>query len=167
MQAPWSPPLWWTFRFQARAHDQYDTDRLSGCEQSFVLEGSCYWIRFGQEVWKTSGDALCAKRGTESQNTTTYTYLTSTYGIQTYRSKVSCLPMAAYSELLVQVVDIGRQDINRAILPVPCRTMIQIAMDTVSMEAGCNNVYEAIYNSYARSYANGPAHQGPIIDEVD
>ena len=132
-------PLWWTFRFRDSASG-FKADTLAGCQTTLHSKGVCYTIRFGEEVWQapaSDGDCLAAKTGTGTR----YGYRSSAYGGQTYTSQETCLPTAAFRELLVQVVDAKVTQQGDA-TETSCRVTLRLTFDASAKAATCSKTYD-------------------------
>ena len=148
-------PGWWSSRFRvsSSSHATFITDRLAGCELSFVIGSTCYVIRFGVEVWTSTPsepgqcDADKVKRQSAKNIATRYTYVSTSLAGEMHSSRQPCLPIAAYSQLEVDVVDIDVPEdlFSFTDMHAQCRTSLRLAMDVSLMEARCSSPYRKVY----------------------
>ena len=132
LQKQWRLPAWWTTRFQDVR--SFLADHLEGCEASFESRGSCYTVRFGEEVWERPSEGGCATSTNSSGSR--YEFVASSYQLQTYASAEACLPTAKFKELSVQVTDAKvapRGDVTLT----PCRAALHVELDVQAVTATC------------------------------
>ncbi|CAE7497470.1 GALNT12, partial [Symbiodinium sp. CCMP2456] len=176
LTAPWPLPSWWTFKFQQQGFlpGTFNTDRLVGCKVAFRENKTCYIGMLGQDLWVTSTQYDCmADRYSlqifkRNQTAKRYVYISSAYGVQTYRSHDWCAPTAAFQELQLEVVDVHvpREEYSHTILATPCRTTIRYLLNATAQEAQCRNVYKDIYDQIERS-ATGAGPEGEHADNLE
>ena len=156
--APWPLPAWWTFKFQQEALTlrRFNADRLMGFKVGFYDEGTCYLATMGKELRmflnKTAEECYPARHLTWSAERK-YAYKFSVFGIQTYRSIVDCLPLAANEELELEVVNVPFPvgSSSYTVTHAPCRITIRFAF----------NADEAAYQMlelYRHQYSTQPAN---------
>mmetsp|Transcript_7847 Transcript_7847/g.13698 ORF Transcript_7847/g.13698 Transcript_7847/m.13698 type:complete len:243 (+) Transcript_7847:3-731(+) len=166
MNPPWALPQWWTSKFQKEAalFGNFNADRLFGCEVVFYHDGTCYSITFGQEVRVELTDD-CVLHNSSRPSEKRYTYTSSTYGVQRYRSPVPCTPFAAYEELSIEVADVPvpGYSANYAVSSTPCRTRVQYAFNTKVKESQCRPLREAHVEAVALN-ANGVQSEASAPD---
>ncbi|CAE7375717.1 NOTCH2 [Symbiodinium sp. CCMP2456] len=137
-------PEWWKVKFQQDAAlGSFNTDKLAGCEFSFKSKDLCYSARLGQGVWVSPAQGDCVFEDVaKANNSIDHKYMSSTFGIQTYRSNVPCYPTATFEEILVQAVDVGLpvKDFNYTVASSPCRTTIRYMVDAGSKLSECHSL---------------------------
>ncbi|CAE7542851.1 TNC [Symbiodinium microadriaticum] len=136
-------PEWWKVKFKQEAAlpGSFNTDKLAGCEFAFKSGNLCYSARLGQSVWVAPAHGDCRFQDiTNADKSIAHKYRSSAFGIQTYRSNVTCYPTAAFEEILVQVVDVGMpaEDFNYTVASSPCRTTIRYMTDARSKLSECS-----------------------------
>ena len=53
-----SLPAWWTSRFpHYQVKKKFDLDRIDGCMETLYLNGTCFGIHFGVDIWATSASS--------------------------------------------------------------------------------------------------------------
>ncbi|CAE7890580.1 unnamed protein product, partial [Symbiodinium microadriaticum] len=139
--AAWHLPVWWTSRFQPQLDmpsSSFDADKLSGCRLAFEDHWYNYSFTgtYGQELW-----------GRYHSYWTRYTYVSSAAGFQTYRSKMPCLPVAAFFEILLMVANVETQGAaeHYSAQQSSCRILIRVVLNAESKVASCKNVYEEAF----------------------
>ncbi|CAE7745864.1 NOTCH1 [Symbiodinium sp. CCMP2592] len=140
-------PEWWKVKFQQEAAlpGSFNTDRLAGCEFVFTSGNFCYSARLGVSVWVAPARGNCRFQDTtEADSSVAYKYRSSAFGLQIYRSNVTCYPTAAFEEVQVQVVDVGMvsEDFNYTVASSPCRTTIRYMTDARAKLPECRGFFE-------------------------
>ncbi|CAE7224327.1 FP2 [Symbiodinium necroappetens] len=140
-------PEWWKAKFKQEAAlpGSFNTDKLAGCEFIFKSKGSCYSARLGQGVWVLPAPGDCVFQDVAKANgSIAYKYMSSAFGLQTYRSDVTCYPTAAFEEILVQVVDVGMPtaDFDYTVARSPCRTTIRYMTDARLKLSECRSFFK-------------------------
>lgn len=140
-------PEWWKVKFKQEAAlpGSFNTDKLVGCEFIFKSKGSCYSARLGQGVWVSPAQGECIFEDVaKANNSIAHKYRSSAFGLQTYRSHVTCYPTAAFEEIQVEVVDVGMpaEDVNYTVASSPCRTYVRYMMDARSKLSECRSSFE-------------------------
>ena len=144
-------PEWWKVKFKQEAAlpGSFNTDRLAGCEFVFKWNSSCYSARLGQAVWVAAPqedhhDDCVFQGDANAESSFAYKYRSSAFGLQTYKSNVTCYPTAAFEEILVQVVDVGMstEDLSYTISSSPCRTVIRYMVDAGSKLSECRSFFK-------------------------
>ncbi|CAE7941628.1 FP2 [Symbiodinium sp. KB8] len=140
-------PEWWKVKFKQEAAlpGSFNTDKLVGCEFIFESKGSCYSARLGQGVWVSPAQGDCVFQDAAKANgSIAYKYMSSAFGLQTYRSDVTCYPTAAFEEIRVEVVDVGMpaEDFNYTVASSPCRTTIRYMTDAIPKLSECRSLFK-------------------------
>jgi len=140
-------PEWWKVKFKQEVAlpGSFNTDKLAGCEFIFKSKGSCYSARLGQGVWVSPAQGDCVFQDVaKAKGSIAYKYRSSAFGLQTYRSDVTCYPTAAFEEILVQVVDVGMPtaDFDYTVARSPCRTTIRYMTDARSKLSECRSFFK-------------------------
>eukprot|EP00439_Symbiodinium_sp_Y106_P082658 s585_g22.t1 len=145
LQARMVLPEWWKVKFaqEAALPGSFNTDKLAGCEFLFKSNNWCYSARLGQAVWVAPAQGDCQDVA-KAKSSIAYKYRSSAFGMQTYRSDVTCYPTAAFEEILVQVVDVGMptEEFDYMVASSPCRTMIRYMTDASSKLSGCRSFFK-------------------------
>ncbi|CAE7238049.1 FP2, partial [Symbiodinium sp. KB8] len=152
LRAKWKTlPSWWGFKFQQiSSRASFNADRLVGCEKSFSHQDACYKIVFGQEIWTTTNNKSYCDFGQVAKPVwRKYVYSYSAFGVQMYRSKTPCLPIAAYEEIQVTVTDVNlpEEEFAYAAADAPCRRTIGLATAARALDPKCQNAYEVVYTN--------------------
>lgn len=152
LRAKWKTlPSWWGFKFQQiSSRASFNADRLVGCEKSFSHQDACYKIVFGQEIWTTTNNKSYCDFGQVAKPVwRKYVYSYSAFGVQMYRSKTPCLPIAAYEEIQVTVTDVNlpEEEFAYAAADAPCRRTIGLATAARVLDPKCQNAYEVVYTN--------------------
>ena len=155
LSASWETPAWWKYRFQKEAAlpGDFNADELVGCNMAFSWHGLCYSARLGQEIWRVSEEGGCIFQNFSQARGTRFKYASSAFGMQIYVSNVTCQPIAAHEELLLEVADVSTADseYNYTVMESPCRTSIRYTVDALIKKAECLNVYKGIYDQQSAS----------------
>jgi len=137
-------PPWWKVKFQqgVALPGSFNTDTLSGCGLSFQWGNLCYHTHFGFSVKVAPAQGDCAfQHVTAADSHTFYEYKSSAFGVQTYRSFVTCYPTAAFEEIRVQVEDVvmpaGR--VEAEVGGFDCRRTIRYRLDAASYLSRCES----------------------------
>ena len=62
-----------------------------------------------------------------------------------YRSNNDCHQVAAFEEVVLQIVDVPNAEMTLAPAHTPCRTVIHLTMDVAALRSVCHSGYEQIY----------------------
>lgn len=68
-----------------------------------------------------------------------------------YRSNTQCHRVAAFEEVVLQIVDVPTAETTFAPAHTPCRTVIHLTMDVAALRSVCHNGYEQIYKQKSGS----------------
>ncbi|CAE7324324.1 Dll4 [Symbiodinium sp. CCMP2456] len=137
-------PEWWNVKFKqdAALPGSFNADTLLGCEISIQSDNFCYSTRFGEsvQVAPTQEEDCAFEDVTVAGNRIAYEYKSSAFGVQTYRSSVTCYPTAAFEEILVQVVDVGMPagHVEAELGDSRCRRTIHYRLDAWSYLSECH-----------------------------
>ncbi|CAE7695748.1 N [Symbiodinium sp. CCMP2456] len=138
------PPPWWSYNFQkdATLPGSFNADKLLGHKVVFSSLGVCYSAELGKEFLTVPAQGDCASQVFASHAGTRYMYLSSAFGIQTYRSERSCFPLAAFEELQLEVVDVttAKGDDNFTVSISPCRTYVRFVVDAEPRQSHCRSI---------------------------
>ena len=156
------PPLWWSYNFQkdATSPGSFNADKLLRHKVVFGSLGVCYSAELGREFLAVPAQGDCASQNFASNMGTRYMYLSSAFGIQSYRSERSCFPLAAFEELQLEVVDVttAKGDDNFTVSISPCRTYVRFVVDAEPRQSHCQNMARMTHGSFRVHDRHDPAH---------
>eukprot|EP00439_Symbiodinium_sp_Y106_P034123 s1136_g4.t1 len=132
-------------------------------EMGYVVFGSlgvCYSAELGREFLAVPAQGDCASQNFASNMGTRYMYLSSAFGIQSYRSERSCFPLAAFEELQLEVVDVttAKGDDSFTVSISPCRTYVRFVVDAEPRQSHCQNMARMTHGSFRVHDRHDPAH---------
>jgi len=144
---PQTNPDWWIHRLQRQAAvgGYVNEDLVAGCKMVSHHKGICYQVWFGEEIRTHQSDEHeCVRRDLNKEFALSrYLFTEGTPPI--YRSNNDCHQVAAFEEVVLQIVDVPNAEMTLAPAHTPCRTVIHLTMDVAALRSVCHSGYEQIY----------------------